>query len=159
MTLGADYSPAAGRAHFLGVWRLMADLGSTSGPALISGATALFSLAAGIVCTGLLALAAGAVLWYWIPRTAKRPASADAAELARLSLRNSALRRAPGLVARLGRGVRRIEPGQRHAGLDLAHDPALEPLLLERARQHLVEQRRRDDDRAVAVGDDDVVRQ
>ena len=74
MTLGADYSPAAGRAHFLGVWRLMADLGSTSGPALISGATALFSLAAGIFCTGLVALAAGAVLWYWIPRTAKRPA-------------------------------------------------------------------------------------
>ena len=74
MTLGADYSPAAGRAHFLGIWRLMADLGSTSGPALISGATALFSLAAGIFCTGLVALAASAVLWYWIPRTAKRPA-------------------------------------------------------------------------------------
>ncbi|HEY5321463.1 MAG TPA: MFS transporter [Caldimonas sp.] len=74
MTLGADYSPVAGRAHFLGVWRLMADLGSTSGPALISVATALFSLAAGIFCTGLVALAAGAVLWYWIPRTAKRPA-------------------------------------------------------------------------------------
>ena len=46
----------------------------TGGPALISGATALFSLAAGIFCTGLVALAAGSVLWYWIPRTAKRPA-------------------------------------------------------------------------------------
>jgi len=74
MTLGADYSPAAGRAHFLGVWRLMADLGSTGGPALLSGATALFSLAAGIFCTGLVALAAGAALWYWIPRTARHPA-------------------------------------------------------------------------------------
>ncbi len=73
MTLGADYSPAAGRAHFLGVWRLMADLGSTGGPALLSAATALFSLAAGIVCTGLVALAAGAVLWYWVPRTPRRP--------------------------------------------------------------------------------------
>ena len=73
MTLGADYSPAVGRAHFLGVWRLMADLGSTGGPALLSGATALFSLAAGVFCTGLVALAAGAVLWYWIPRTAKHP--------------------------------------------------------------------------------------
>ena len=40
MTLGADYSPAVGRAHFLGVWRLMADLGSTTGPALLSAATA-----------------------------------------------------------------------------------------------------------------------
>ena len=73
MTLGADYSPAAGRAHFLGVWRLMADLGSTTGPALLSAATALLSLAAGILCTGLVALAAGGVLWYWIPRTARRP--------------------------------------------------------------------------------------
>ena len=73
MTLGADYSPAAGRAHFLGVWRLMADLGSTSGPALLSATTALLSLAAGIFCTGLVALAAGGVLWYWIPRTANRP--------------------------------------------------------------------------------------
>jgi len=75
MTLGADYSPAAGRAHFLGVWRLMADLGSTGGPGLLAAATALFSLAAGIFCTGLVALAAGAVLWYWIPRTARRPAA------------------------------------------------------------------------------------
>jgi MFS family permease len=74
MTLGADYSPAVGRAHFLGVWRLMADLGSTTGPALLSAATALLSLAAGIFCTGLIALAAGGVLWYWIPRTARHPA-------------------------------------------------------------------------------------
>ncbi|MGZ5265856.1 MAG: MFS transporter [Caldimonas sp.] len=71
MTLGADYSPTAGRAHFLGLWRLMADLGSTAGPAVLAGVTALLSLAAGIGCTGLIALAAGGVLWYWIPRTRK----------------------------------------------------------------------------------------
>jgi MFS family permease len=71
MTLGADHSPAAGRAQFLGVWRLMADLGQTGGPALLSAATALFSLAAGIFCTGLVALAAAAVLGYWIPRAAR----------------------------------------------------------------------------------------
>jgi len=75
MTLGADYSPAAGRAHFLGVWRLMADLGQTTGPALLAAATAVLSLAAGVFCTGLVALAACGVLWYWIPRTARRPAA------------------------------------------------------------------------------------
>jgi MFS family permease len=69
MTLGADYSPVAGRAHFLGLWRLMSDVGATAGPALLSAATALVSLAAGIACTGGLGLAAAAVLWYWIPRT------------------------------------------------------------------------------------------
>ena len=77
MTLGADYSPSPGRAHFLGVWRLMSDIGSTAGPAVLSAATALLSLAFGIVCTGGIALAAAGVLWYWIPRTAKRvPATA-----------------------------------------------------------------------------------
>ena len=72
MTLGADYSPAAGRAHFLGIWRLLADIGSSSGPALLSALTAALSLAAGIGATGLLGLAAAGVLWYWIPRTNAR---------------------------------------------------------------------------------------
>jgi len=74
MTLGADYSPVAGRAHFLGLWRLMSDIGSTGGPALLSAVTALVSLAAGIWCTGLTAFAGAIVLWYWIPRTTRHPA-------------------------------------------------------------------------------------
>jgi MFS family permease len=74
MTLGADYSPAAGRAHFLGLWRLMSDIGSTGGPALLSAVTAALSLAAGIWCTGAIGFAAAAVLWYWIPRTERHPA-------------------------------------------------------------------------------------
>ena len=69
MTLGADYSPAHGRSHFLGVWRLLSDIGSSSGPALLSALTATLSLAAGICSTGLLALMAAGLLWYWIPRT------------------------------------------------------------------------------------------
>ncbi len=69
MTLGADYSPTSGRAHFLGIWRLIADIGSSCGPALLSGVTAMLSLAAGIWATGVIGLAAAAVLWYWIPRT------------------------------------------------------------------------------------------
>ncbi|HEV7576109.1 MAG TPA: MFS transporter [Caldimonas sp.] len=74
MTLGADYSPVAGRAHFLGLWRLMSDIGSTAGPALLSAVTGLVSLAAGISCTGAIGFAAAAVLWYWIPRTERHPA-------------------------------------------------------------------------------------
>jgi MFS family permease len=74
MTLGADYSPLLGRAHFLGLWRLMSDIGSTGGPALLSAVTAMVSLATGIWCTGALAFAAAGVLWYWIPRTVRHPA-------------------------------------------------------------------------------------
>lgn len=72
MTLGADHSPVAGRAHFLGLWRLISDLGSTAGPAVLSGVTALFSLAAGVAAVGLLAFAAAAMLGYWIPRSKPR---------------------------------------------------------------------------------------
>ena len=74
MTLGADYSPSPGRAHFLGIWRLISDIGSSCGPALLSGVTAAASLAAGIWSIGLLGFAAAGVLWYWIPRTGRRGA-------------------------------------------------------------------------------------
>ncbi len=56
MTLGADASPAVGRAQFLGGWRLMADAGQAAGPLLISVLVALGSL-------GLAAVALGGVAW------------------------------------------------------------------------------------------------
>jgi MFS family permease len=67
MTLGADHAPPHGRAHFLGVWRLMSDIGSSCGPALLSFLAGVLSLAAGIASTGVIALLAAAVLAYWIP--------------------------------------------------------------------------------------------
>ena len=70
MTLGADHSPQPGRAHFLGVWRLMVDIGATSGPMLLSFLTATLSLGIGIAATGGLAFGAAWVLGHWIPRLA-----------------------------------------------------------------------------------------
>jgi len=67
MTLGADHSPRHGRAHFLGVWRLMSDIGASGGPALLSFLAASLSLSAGIAVTGLIALAAAGALASWIP--------------------------------------------------------------------------------------------
>jgi MFS family permease len=72
MTLGADHSPRQGRAHFLGVWRLMSDIGSSCGPALLSFLAATMSLGAGIGATGVIAFAAAAQLAYWIPRAHER---------------------------------------------------------------------------------------
>lgn len=77
MTLGADHSPRAGRAHFLGLWRLVADVGVTCGPAVLSLLTAVLSLAAGIAMVGVLALLGAAQLAYWIPRAgAQAPGAA-----------------------------------------------------------------------------------
>lgn len=75
MTLGADHSPARGRAHFLGVWRLLSDVGGTAGPALLSLVTAAASLAAGIGACGVLALLGAALLARWIPHPRRGPAA------------------------------------------------------------------------------------
>lgn len=73
MTLGADYSPRHGRAQFLGIWRFLSDCGGSSGPAILAGLTAVVSLSFGIAATGLLGLAAAAVLGYWVPRSKPAP--------------------------------------------------------------------------------------
>ena len=68
MTLGADASPAQGRAQFLGGWRLMADTGIALGPAVISGVVLVGSLGLAAVVMGVLAWV-GAVWMRWqIPR-------------------------------------------------------------------------------------------
>jgi MFS family permease len=77
MTLGADHSPRAGRAHFLGVWRLLTDIGLACGPALLSFLAASLSLGAGIAVTGAIAFAAAAQLAYWIPRAHAREGAAN----------------------------------------------------------------------------------
>lgn len=77
MTLGADHSPRQGRAHFLGVWRLMADVGASCGPALLSLLAATLTLGAGIAVTGLIAFLAAGQLAYWIPRAQTRRGDAE----------------------------------------------------------------------------------
>ena len=67
MTLGADFSPDNGRGQFLGMWRFMADAGSTGGPVLLSAVTAVVSLGAGVAATGVLGFAAAAVFAVTIP--------------------------------------------------------------------------------------------
>ena len=54
MTLGADHAPPAARAHFLGIWRLMSDIGAACGPGLLSLLTAGSSLGLGVIAVGLL---------------------------------------------------------------------------------------------------------
>jgi MFS family permease len=67
MTLGADFSPAAGRAQFLGAWRLCGDLGTAGGPLAVAGATALVTLAGAAVLTGVVGLAGAALILFLMP--------------------------------------------------------------------------------------------
>ncbi|NYT62105.1 MFS transporter [Alcaligenaceae bacterium] len=67
MTLGADASPVAGRTEFLGIWRLIADIGNSAGPFCLSGMTALVSLGAGIATTGAFGFVAAAIFWHYLP--------------------------------------------------------------------------------------------
>ena len=68
MTLGADASPADGRAQFLGGWRLCADLGRAAGPLALSGLSAIMSLGASAVVLGVAALVGAGWLRIWVPR-------------------------------------------------------------------------------------------
>jgi len=77
MTLGADHSPRQGRAHFLGLWRLMADLGASCGPVLLSLLAATLTLGAGIAVTGVLSFLAAGHLAYWIPRARARAGESE----------------------------------------------------------------------------------
>ena len=59
MTLGSDLSPPGRRGEFLGVWRLISDLGLAGGPLLVSGLTKIGTLAIAtyaVAGTGLLGL-------------------------------------------------------------------------------------------------------
>jgi MFS family permease len=66
MTLGADASPAAGRAEFLGAWRLCSDVGQGGGPLLIGAVTAAASLAVAATVVGGGGLLAALLLHRWI---------------------------------------------------------------------------------------------
>ncbi|MDY0308287.1 MAG: MFS transporter [Castellaniella sp.] len=68
MTIGADASPAADRTRFLGIWRLITDLGGGGGPLLLSAITAALSLASGITAIGALGFVAAWMFWRWLPR-------------------------------------------------------------------------------------------
>ena len=78
MTLGADAAPAAGRAPFLGVWRLLSLVGHNGASLVVGAVAAVATIGVASVAVGLLTLAGGAWLARWLPeydprRPARRP--------------------------------------------------------------------------------------
>jgi MFS family permease len=68
MTLGADLAPADRPAPFLGAWRFTGDLGSAAAPLVISGVTALASIAIASGVMGVLGLVGAGILLRYVPR-------------------------------------------------------------------------------------------
>jgi MFS family permease len=83
MTLGADFSPATGRASFLGVWRLVSDVGQAGGPLLVSAVAGLTSLGPASLAVGALGLFGAAMFLVAVPEPlhlARQQALPDPAE-------------------------------------------------------------------------------
>lgn len=69
MTLGADFAPAHERGEFLGVWRLIGDLGSFAGPLFMGYVAHVFLLAATFSVTALLGLTGAIIMAVFVRET------------------------------------------------------------------------------------------
>ena len=72
MTLGADAAPPNARNQFLGIWRLIADLGACGGPVMLASVTAMASLGVAAFGVGMLGIVAAAVFARWLPASTTR---------------------------------------------------------------------------------------
>ncbi len=73
MTLGADFSPPRARGEFLGVWRLIGDIGTAGGPFVVGGLAAVLSLGAASVATGGIGFLGAAIMYFFVAEPLKRP--------------------------------------------------------------------------------------
>ena len=69
MTLGTDLAPTERRGEFLGMWRLLTDLGSASGPLAVSLVVTLAPIHAAALFVGALGAAGGVVVYRFVDET------------------------------------------------------------------------------------------
>ncbi len=72
MTLGADLAPPDAAGEFLGLWRLVGDVGAVAAPAVVGGLAAVLTLGAAAVSTGGIGLLGGAVMFLLVRETLTR---------------------------------------------------------------------------------------
>lgn len=73
MIIGMDLSPPGQRGQFLGVWRLIGDVGWVGGPLMAGLLVEFFSLAAASLFAAGLGVAGGLVLLFIVPETSRIP--------------------------------------------------------------------------------------
>jgi MFS family permease len=72
MTLGADLAPADRRGEFLGVWRLIGDVGGTTGPLIVGNIAELTGLAVSAASLAGIGYIAVALFLGLVPETLQR---------------------------------------------------------------------------------------
>ena len=73
MTMGTDLAPRRGAGEFIGLWRLIGDLGTTAGPTVIGAVAAVASLAFAGPAVALLGVAGAALFIFSVQETLRRP--------------------------------------------------------------------------------------
>lgn len=72
MTLGADLAPPGRVGAFLGVWRLIGDVGGTSGPLVVGGVADLIGLGPSAFALAAIGILSVALFAFTVPETAGR---------------------------------------------------------------------------------------
>ncbi|MDE2949475.1 MAG: MFS transporter [Chloroflexota bacterium] len=72
MTLGSDLSPRQSRGEFLGVWRLIGDLGHTGAPLVVGAIADILALSSAVWVIAGSGLAAASIFLFFVPETLKR---------------------------------------------------------------------------------------
>ena len=73
MTMGTDLAPRRGAGEFIGLWRLIGDLGTTAGPTVIGAVAAVLSLGLAGPAVALLGGAGAALFIFAVEETLRRP--------------------------------------------------------------------------------------
>ena len=72
MTLGADLAPPDSRGDFLGVWRLIGDVGATGAPLVVGWVAGVIVLPAAAGALSISGLLASTIFAFLLPETLKR---------------------------------------------------------------------------------------
>jgi MFS family permease len=72
LTLGSDMAPPEGRSEFLGMWTLMGDLGTTTGPLAVGNLADVITLPATAWVIASAGLVGAAIFTFLVPEPVKR---------------------------------------------------------------------------------------
>ncbi|HEX5498882.1 MAG TPA: MFS transporter, partial [Thermomicrobiales bacterium] len=75
MTLGADLAPRGATGEFLGLWRLIGDIGAAAGPLAVGAVAAAFGLVDGAYVLAIIGLIAALTMAGLVRETRTMPIS------------------------------------------------------------------------------------